>query len=755
MGNENNKNSQEGYITFENLRKYIGITDIISFKKYLHEVFIDLSARNESNNKKFFSLVMFYDYMKLPIFIAEKLFNSFDKDKDGFLSENEFINSLSKLYMGTFKETSEIIFNLLDFDKDGVITKEDVKIILSYLPLNSENLKDFSEIQERSLEEIDEIINVTFNKYGGRLKFNQFIDVVMNKKSDIYLQLICFLYQQKPFRKENINIIKQNEKRKLSLDIDEFVGLGPKTSNDKDDIHIKIAIPKRKSTLSPAEKFLNSNVFVSNLDLNNPQKKRSSIDLISIKNNDDMIRLHNGLESNNKHMENLDIKEIIKNSRNNYVSPSKFLEEKQLINLNLRNFNLTYQRQLKTINEEKGEEESNVNDNTSGSSNSSNNLNNHVMYKNWVYKIPPNKAIRKFYLVLIDKEIYYYKDETENEFLGMHNLSGCFINENVEQVTEHNGIKYYSFEIIFNNKSKIRTFYSPSPEIIRELVNHIKKGIGYLKFSDYYEIKNNLGKGKFGIVKLGIHKKTGEKVAIKIMKKSSIKTPEDNELVRSEIDIMKLCHHPNIVRLLDHFENTEYIFIVMEYIEGGTLNEYLKKKHYNFSENQAGNLMFQIANGLKYLHKYGIVHRDLKPDNIMMTEQSEKGILKIMDFGLSKIVGPNDTLHEGYGTLSYVAPEVLLRTPYNKEIDMWSMGIILYQMLCGKLPFTGNKEEIIAKKIVFEPLEFDEDLWELRSRKVIDLIKKCLEKEPEERITIDEFIKHPWFTKNKKQKLSL
>ena len=154
------------------------------------------------------------------------------------------------------------------------------------------------------------------------------------------------------------------------------------------------------------------------------------------------------------------------NSRNNYVSPSKFLEEKQLINLNLRNFNLTYQRQLKTINEEKGEEESNVNDNTSGSSNSSNNLNNHVMYKNWVYKIPPNKAIRKFYLVLIDKEIYYYKDETENEFLGMHNLSGCFINENVEQVTEHNGIKYYSFEIIFNNKSKIRTFYSPSPEII-------------------------------------------------------------------------------------------------------------------------------------------------------------------------------------------------------------------------------------------------------------------------------------------------
>ena len=462
--------------------------------------------------------------------------------------------------------------------------------------------------------------------------------------------------------------------------------------------------------------------------------------------------------NNKKYTGNLDIKEIIKHSRTNYISPSKFLEEKQIINLNLGRYNINYQRQLKTISEEKGDEDTNnINDNTSGSSNSnsSNNLNNNVIYKNWVYKLPPNKCIRKFYLVLINKEIYYYKDETENEFLGMHNLSGCFINENTDQITENKGINYYSFEIIFNNKAKVRTFYSPSQEIIKQLIEHIKKGIGYLKFSDYYEMKQNLGKGKFGMVKLGIHKKTGEKVAIKIMKKSSIKTPEDNELVRSEIDIMKLCHHPNIVRLLDHFENTEYIFIVMEYIAGGTLHEYLKKKNYNFSENQAANLMFQIASGLKYLHQYGIVHRDLKPDNIMMTESNEKAILKIMDFGLSKIVGPNDTMSEGYGTLSYVAPEVLLRTPYNKEIDMWSMGIILFQMLSGKLPFVGNKEEIIAKKIVFEPVDFDEDNWEIRSRKVIDLIKKCLEKEPEDRIKIDEFLNHPWFIKNKKQKLSL
>ncbi len=203
------------------------------------------------------------------------------------------------------------------------------------------------------------------------------------------------------------------------------------------------------------------------------------------------------------------------------------------------------------------------------------------------------------------------------------------------------------------------------------------------------------------------------------MKKSSIKTPEDNELVRSEIDIMKLCHHPNIVRLLDHFENTEYIFIVMEYIVGGTLYEYLKKKHYNFSENLAANLMFQIVSCLKYLHQYGIVHRDLKPDNIMMTESNEKGILKIMDFGLSKIVGPNDTMNEAYGTLSYVAPEVLLRTPYNKKIDIWSMGFILFQILLGKLPFVGNKEEIIAKKLFLNQLILMKKIGKLEVEKLL------------------------------------
>ena len=112
---------------------------------------------------------------------------------------------------------------------------------------------------------------------------------------------------------------------------------------------------------------------------------------------------------------------------------------------------------------------------------------------------------------------------------------------------------------------------------------------------------------------------------------------------------MKLCHHPNVVHLLDHFENAEYIFIVMEYIHGGRLTDYMKEKKFNFTEKLAAEIIYQIALGVKYLHKYDIIHYDLKPDNMMLTEASDKGQIKIMDFGLSKILGKKEKTVDGLG----------------------------------------------------------------------------------------------------------
>ena len=825
MGNGQFKEKQE-FVTFELIQDTLGLNNPVLFKKYLIEVFNDLGNSVNKDNKKFMTRMAFYDYIKLPIFIAEKLFKSFTKLSSQGLCEEEFVDNFFKLYMGSFEETANIIFNLLDFDKDGIINKEDVKIVLSYLPLNEINdekeekeKKEKKELvskifgaQMKSLEEIDNIVSETFNKCGGEMNLTKFSEIVTEKNSDVFLQILCFLYEQIPFSAENIEAMK--DKYNIIKE-DDFEEISEKYGRNKKSGSIRIKTPQHSTLLSPAGIFLkkfqlrkfslndeeknefsnsskkNKKVSIdsttkeseNNTSINSSKGSSSNSpisskyirpeqildkdnifeDLNNKKLNDpynkniDIVRLENEnyLENkNNKFLNNANIKELVKQSKNRYSSPTKYLQDKSYLNHLAINSNnkKDFDTQLRPINENEDENENKTDE--SNLKEILDNINNNINYENWVYKITESGRLRKFYLVLVNKDTYYYKSEKKTDFVGMHNLSGCFVQECNEKKTIEGNV-YYSFEIFCKNKSRTRKYYTNSEEICKEFVEKIKKAIGYVKFSDLYEMKEVIGKGKFGVVNLGIHKKTGQQVAIKILNKENIKTMEDKELVRIEIGILKLCHHPNIVRLLDHLENNDYIYIITEYIEGGTLGQYFKKKKFNFSERQATNIISQIANGVKYLQQYGIVHRDLKPDNIMITQQNDYGVIKIMDFGLSKIVSPNERMVDGYGTLSYVAPEVLLRTPYNKEVDIWSLGVILFYMLSGRLPFRGHKEQEVAEKIVYSDLEFDEDDWETRSQKVQDLISCCLQKKKEDRITIDKFLNHPWFKKNMKQKYSI
>ena len=707
MGNESNhkKQSNNHLISLDSIRKcYINLSDIKILQKYFHEIFIDLSDYNIEHQKNLLSLVTFYDYMKIPIFISEKLFNSFDKDNDNFLSENEFVFNLSKLYLGNFKETCEIIFNLLDFNKDGIINNDDVKILLSYLPLKIEDNNLIDIIQKTSLKEIDEIISNTFDKYNGKIKYKDFNSVIYNR-SEIYLQLICYFYQNLPFKEKNINMVISNQKKKRdSIDEDEYENLSPKKNNKEneknDESFIKIYAYKRKSTLSPADNFFKSKFFSNLIENKNQEKSNDKLKFKRISSDDkqeQIIKKHKSMNDNNYYF---------------------------------------------TENEENTNYSSSLND-----SNSENNLNYNNIYKNYFYIYDKENNLTKIFLVLMNNEIYYYTNEDEKIFIKMHNLTGCNINEfNQEKdFIIENSKKLFFVSLIFKEKAK--KYFSEKLEDLNTFILNIKNSIGYSQLTDYYQIVQEIGKGKFALVKLGINKKTNQKVAIKIIKKSSLVTNKDEELIRTEIDILKLCHHPNIIQLYDHFENNEYIFIVTEYIKGGTLNDYLKKFRFKFSENHIAHIAYQIGKGLNYLHQYGIVHRDLKPENIMITEFNNNGIVKIMDFGLSKIVGPKDSLNEGYGSLSYCAPEILLRTPYNKEVDVWSLGVIIYYMLTGKNPFRGKTQHQVAKKIAFGEIDYNEDDWENKSFTVINLIQKMLEKNPNKRIKIEDFLKDLWFKK--------
>jgi len=721
------------YINFDDVRKFINIDDPTLLTTYLKEVFKDLSDRGDSNKKKGISKITFLEYIKLPVFIAEKLFQSFDLDNDNFLSIKEFVENLTNLYLGDFNDTIKIIFNILDFDKDGVIIKGDVKILLSYLPLKAEKNKLEYKFQMESFEELEEIIKITFPN-SDELKLEEFTKIIETKKSDIYLQLLCFLYFSKPFSDSNINMLKLFKRRSTDGRIGSNHTSPPKN----------LPSPNRKSIFSPVDQILKLNLIENgedNLDLNtnndNNQINFSALSnrkdrkKITINNADltgghvDMIRMANQKITVQK---SDDINSNIKYSKNIFNSPSVLLKRKDRTQIkNVSDFNL--EDNLVKMDELNIQGSPSKNFSRAGSKVNEN----IVIYEDWIYKLSESNKIKKYWLVIAGKDIYYYRSDKKDELLGMHNLSGSFVIETGEK--KINNEKLFSFSIQFSSKS--RNYYTYTCEASETWVKNLKDSIGYKSFFDFYEMLEDIGEGKFGVVKLGVHRKTKEKVAIKIIKKESMNTT-DIELVKSEIDIMKLCRHPNIVTLLDHFENSEYIFIIMELLTGGDLEEYLHKIKFKISENKAASIMFQLASGIKYLHDYGVLHRDLKPENIMLSDNTDKSTIKIMDFGLSKIMGPQERVADGFGTLSFVAPEVLIRQPYNKQIDIWSLGVILYYMLSGTLPFDdeNDNEEIIAKMTVFTEVEFPVKYWSKRTEDVIDIIRKCLIKNPEERIKL-------------------
>jgi serine/threonine protein kinase len=187
----------------------------------------------------------------------------------------------------------------------------------------------------------------------------------------------------------------------------------------------------------------------------------------------------------------------------------------------------------------------------------------------------------------------------------------------------------------------------------------------------------------------------------------------------------------------------------MEYIEGGDLFEEIKNgKEEKLPEEKSRYYFQQIITALEYCHNKNIIHRDLKPENILMTDLSMQADIRLLDFGLSKIVGNDEKCTEPYGTLSFVAPEVLQGKPYDKSVDLWSIGIIAFLLLCGYLPFDDkHSEREIARQTIQDPVPFEEKIWSKYSPEAKSFVDGLLQKKPEKRYTIKEVLEHPWIKK--------
>ena len=252
-----------------------------------------------------------------------------------------------------------------------------------------------------------------------------------------------------------------------------------------------------------------------------------------------------------------------------------------------------------------------------------------------------------------------------------------------------------------------------------------------------FKIINQIGKGKFSTVYLALHEETSQKVAIKQIKKSEINT---DELLIREINIQKILFHPYLTQLYCVIEKGESIFLISEYCSKGDIVSNLIENGV-FDESYSCKIFQQILSSLEYLHKNNICHRDIKPENILLNENSDA---KLTDFGLSKYYNKNELLNTNCGSPIYAAPEMLEGKSYDgTKIDIWSLGITLYTMLCGELPFSVEDENDI-KSLIDNITKGNYKEPEYISTECKDLIRLMLEKNPERRIGIEDIKKHKW-----------
>jgi len=257
----------------------------------------------------------------------------------------------------------------------------------------------------------------------------------------------------------------------------------------------------------------------------------------------------------------------------------------------------------------------------------------------------------------------------------------------------------------------------------------------------HYILGQTLGVGTFGKVKIGEHQLTKHKVAVKILNRQKIKSLDVVGKIRREIQNLKLFRHPHIIKLYQVISTPTDIFMIMEYVSGGELFDYIVK-HGKLQEHEARRFFQQIISGVDYCHRHMIVHRDLKPENLLLDHNMH---VKIADFGLSNMMMDGEFLRTSCGSPNYAAPEVISGKLYaGPEVDIWSCGVILYALLCGTLPFDDEHVPTLFRKIKSGIFPIPDYL----NKSVVNLLCSMLQIDPMKRASIEDIKKHEWFQKD-------
>ena len=629
---------------------------------YLEDVWKDLSERDTKKGIGVTKTV-FISYYNLPLIISERLFKVLDANNHSSLSEEDFVSGLLNLFLGDYKSLVKIMFNMYDYDRDGKISRKDVKIVFNYIPLKPNEIYQRYKIKyegdnindrKESMNEINKVLDKIFEEeYIDEDYFKYSIE---NINSDLFIFLLVFLYEKRPFTDDTINHYKNLSKKNGS----KF----KRTATMSNSVGLKLVVsPTIKSKFGPA-------AAVTLKEGGQYTKfKSNSSNLIKLKfgsnSSNHLKAFGNGL----KRVKTFNIKKIktiVDEQDEEYEDDSSSKRKNQ-----------------KKI--EKSEEEENEEDDIDAQN---------IKYEGYLYKIRKDGELKQLYFKLLYHDLYFLKSEDKTDY--------------------QNWVKY------------------------------LKKATDYEDLYKSYEMKDIIGKGRFGTIRVGYHKLKKRFVAIKIINKKAM-SKADMDNIRNQINILKIATDEFVLKLLDIIENESYLYIMTELCKGGDLYSYLNQRSFKIPEAKAAKLIYKLAKSVNFLHALGIIHRDLKPENILMTDMTDEADLRISDFCICKRLEPNETTNEIVGTLGYMAPEVLMGKEYSFSADIWGIGVITYLLLTGYLPFDDEEEDKeVIRKTLFESIPFYNDSWKNISSKAKEFVKKILKKDKEERITIDQILSDPW-----------